>query len=383
MVSIITTLRLTSKFNSSVPGRWYIDPSAERRRPTPNKEGANSFPISRTASIPVFVPDKTNPAVSKDVEVAIIPASGLRGHLRTIAANRIFAALRRRGEKISFRLTHVIQSGAATAKPAKEVVGFDEASPSCRHPFVGLLGGGPVMIPSTLTQSDGIPVCESTRDAGLLPRELSPDIPIAQDQFPASLVGYEFSSRIDQMLRATGDAPLDLVEQGGEELAKWLVTLGEGRLKRDAKDKAKSAPKEEAKEESEEPTASIDTGKIGIGGISYREFVIPGLHFVAKQSIDNEISGDASVGLFILNLVDFANEQRHGGCGRVGYGTFDLTASLTLADGTVINPIKNINGKYSVDDSSEFISKALAEWKAVEDSITGKELNDLFFADAS
>src|ERR1035437_4937571 len=170
----------------------------------------------------------------------------------------------------------------------------------------------------------------------------------------------------DSVMTASGEAPLDIVENAGAELSGWLGALSESKQRKNA---AKDLVKNPAEVTDKAP---VNNTMVGLQHVFYREYIAPGTWLVSEQHIDDEITGKASVGCFLKALANFANEQSYGGCSRVGYGKFDLMTFMDVGNGQQVSPIINSNGKFVVNDASEYVVEAIAAWEKVASEVTGK-----------
>ena len=112
---------------------------------------------------------------NRSPEVPVFRANDLRGRLRRFAADVIFGKLLKRDQKISLEAYHGMTCGAVTGRPTPDL-DFALAIKSGIHPFLGLFGGGPRMVRSSLQISPAWAITKPASSQIAMSRIASPMI---------------------------------------------------------------------------------------------------------------------------------------------------------------------------------------------------------------
>ena len=283
--SIEGVLKLTAPLHVATPGERYVTLDTlyvTHKKPDEQTEYTG---ITATTVYPVAVTeeDKLEAALPKDYrspEVPVFPANDLRGRLRRLAAELIFDNLQARGQKISLETYHGMTCGAVTGQPTPGL-DFDLATKSGVHPFLGLFGGGPRLVRSSLQISPAWAITSSTLSAGVIPNRYESDR-VTDDGY---LLKPLFFRRVDDALEFYSGTTSLTVRNYSESVAKWLKDEG-----------AQSADRD----------AGTTRSKLRIRTFSAVQYVVPGTRFYVDVRIDTSRTGPASLGLLIHKLARLA-----------------------------------------------------------------------------
>lgn len=365
-------LKLTSPLHVATPGQRIINLDDLSIR-SGNADGDKKLNVTPTTHYPLALSEdemlnhglqQTQDAENSDAApspgspdrsifyLPVFPANDARGRLRRFAADQIFDLLKARGQQISLGTYHGMTCGAVTGQPNKEG-DFDLAVKSGTHPFLGLFGGGPRMVPSCLQVNTLWPVLSTTISAGLVPLRYEDEkINIRPWKLTASM----FYRRIDDALVfSDGHAELTIKEYSSA-VAEWINELG-------------SAKSDEGK--SVRSKKQLKT----FGAIQY---VIPGTRLYTEIKINTERTKLAGLGLLIHAVAAFATTQAIGGWGRIGFGNFEPQLDLITPEGVRVPLlIKNELG-YEPNAEPDPVSDALDAWAEAASTITAPELEQLY-----
>lgn len=286
------------------------------------------------------------------VHMPIFPANDARGRLRRHAAAEIFNLLRSRGEMVSLPTFHAITCGAATGELNKDAT-LDLILESGKHAFLGLFGGGPRMVDSSLKVHTLWPITSTTIKAELVPmRYEDRKVPSGANRLTRAM----FYRRIDDALVfSTGLTEL-VVKEYSSAVADWIVELGSAK--------------------SEDGTKIRSAKQLHTFGAV--EFVIPGTRLYSEIKVDTERVGLGALGLLIHAVAGFANKQGIGGWSRIGFGNFESEFELlTPANGRVPLLTKSESG-YEPNADADEIAEALDAWAAASTTVTALELERLY-----
>lgn len=345
---------LVSPLHITDPGQVYYNPDTRRLT-----AGQTAFPCSRTKTIPLPAARIERAAAgaggeeaedTKRQTVPYIPGNTLRGGLRRAAARLLNEALEKRGEQVSFDLQHILLCGSASASP-DGFCAVTEAVAAAKHPFAGLFGGGSKLIWGRSSIANAYPVTAATIEAGLVPESYAEHSPASG--WLTTVLTY---AKVDDFLRGTARVPT-VVANFAEEIQKWTAALAASREKRDSKD--------------------ANSKKLGLATVFAKEVVIPGAKFHSSHQLDTEFAGPAMLGLYIVALARFANEQRLGGGWREGLGRFALSASLRDGNGGV-EILTTQGDEYAPNTAVPAVAQAVAAWQEFAETVTARSLDEVF-----
>ena len=360
-------LKLTAPLHVATPGERYVTLDTlyvTHKKPDEQTEytgitATTVYPVAVTeedkleVGLPIPTKDGTG-ETKKDYrspEVPVFPANDLRGRLRRLAAELIFDKLQARGQKISLETYHGMICGAVTGQPTPGL-DFDLAIKSGVHPFLGLFGGGPRLVRSSLQISPAWAITSSTLSAGIIPNRYESDR-VTDDGY---LLKPLFFRRVDDALEFYSGTTSLTVRNYSESVAKWLKDEGA-------------------------QSADGDTGtrrsKLRIRTFSAVQYVVPGTRFFVDVRIDTSRTGLASLGLLIHALAHLATKQSIGGWVRNGFGRFETSLYLVLPDAGRLPVLVKQEGVYT-PNATGLIADALDAWAEAESRITVEELEDLY-----
>ena len=288
-------------------------------------------------------------------DVPFVPANSIRGRLRRAGCDVVHEVLRTRGEKVSLGVWHGMMCGAVTGQPNKKLT-FDYIQQASRHPFLGLFGGGPGLVPSSLRLSTAWPIVSATVDNGMVPAKFADGSLVGNYQNTFLLRQVLFSKRIDDALVFQGmDSMAGIVEDHANAVVEWAKSV---ESKTD--ENGEAGPREKAKLET----------------FGAYEVVVAGTRLFLPLEVDLAHIGLSGYGLFLLALSGFCKKQgRHlGGLARHGFGTYianftDDSGERVLTDACEPNP------------ANDSVMEAIKEWDAVKGSLTAAELEYLYALD--
>ena len=367
LYTIEGVLKLTSPLHVASPGARYVELDTlqvTNRKPDKNKEytgitATTAYPIAITEedTLEVAYPspakerDGDTKRANRSPEVPVFPANDLRGRLRRFAADVIFGKLLERNQKISLEAYHGMTCGAVIGRPTPGL-DFALAIKSGIHPFLGLFGGGPRMVRSSLQISPAWAITSTTLKTGVVPNRYESDC-VTHDWH---LLRPLFFRRVDDALEFYSGTTSLTVQNYSEAVAKWL--------------------KDEGAQSADGDTGTVRS-KLRIRTFSAIQYVVPGTRFHFDARIDTSRTGLAALGIFVHALAHFATKQCIGGWVRNGFGRFETSLSLVLPDGGRFPVLVRQGGVYT-PNAMDLIADALDEWAAAENRITVEELEDLY-----
>ena len=360
-------LNLTAPLHVATPGERYVTLDTlyvTHKKPDEQTEYTGImvttvYPVAVTeedkleVGLPIPTKDRTG-ETKKDYrspEVLVFPANDLRGRLRRLAAELIFDNLQARGQKISLETYHGMTCGAVTGQPTPGL-DFDLAIKSGVHPFLGLFGGGPRLVRSSLQISPAWAITSSTLRAGVIPNRYESDRVIDDGYLLKPL----FFRRVDDALEFYSGTTSLTVRNYSESVAKWL--------------------KDERAQSADGDTGTTRS-KLRIRTFSAVQYVVPGTRFYVDLRIDTSRTGLASLGLLIHALARLATKQSIGGWVRNGFGRFETSLYLVLPDAGRLPVLVKQQGVYT-PNATGLIADALDAWAEAESRITVEELEDLY-----
>ena len=239
------------------------------------------------------------------VDLPVIAANNLAGHLRRHAASIVLDVLRSRGEHVSLPVYSSLMSGAWTGRPDASDMNYGEYVQAKAHPYLGLFGGGPRMMRKGFATFNALPALSWVREFLSIPHvaaEVMPDIPAYR------LTKIFFFRHNDDLADLSNITQLDgTVKNSDELLTKYHAALLEDK------------PKDEG---------GKPKNRVSCFAFSSIEVVLPGTTFDVNFELRDDLT-DAQVGLFLLTLDRFAQTDTLGGWGRNGFGRFAFSAVET------------------------------------------------------
>lgn len=234
--------------------------------------------------------------------VPYYPANGLRGALRRIATDIVLRAI---NENVSIDLYHAMSSGAVTGKPNTNSKGEEFISTvsvetklnNQSNVFLGVFGGGFYMTTGGIIVTDMLPMIPLVQDAGLYPDGIFEDITAPLN--PYEIIETRHFLRGDDVISPQNNKKIPVDKK---EVLDWEATNLRSELENNARN----------------PLALTNFQKY--------DSVIAGTSMTFNIEIKSGLS-NAQIGLLLMSVRDFANEQKLGGKIGVGFGRFiaDLT----------------------------------------------------------
>lgn len=335
-------------------------PTTPIHQTDPNRDGN----YSKTLKTYVFDTHQTR------YEIPFVTGNSIRGQLRRAAAGIVLEAL---GKPVTRALFSVLTSGKASRKDVGMVPTTRATVDGGKNVFAGLFGGGGYMLPSRYSMGPLLPQVAWV-DRALHHSLRAKMIPIeklrykrADDSYGNVPLTHDYilTSR-DDVLAGKGQ---NVIENYEASYDAWYKEVVSGRVAK-AKDKAEKeqALKEGKKVESNGKAISSD-----VAGFNLTEAIVPGLplqfwlRFNAKAS-------DAQIGLMLLAVRDWANDNVIGGASARGYGRFEATIALYDDDREVVGNIFNINDHVM----SYSLSEGVKPWiDAADDALKALKVSDL------
>lgn len=262
----------------------------------PDSQGESAIPDVDAAPVAADAPEKKPPQKPQHtIRVPAIMANNLVGHLRRHAAHHVLAALASKGERVSLPVYSCLQCGAWTGRPDGNDLLYSEYVKARQHPYLGLFGGGPRMIRRAFRAANAMPGLQSLREALHIPHIGQP---------------------MPEVRRLTQVA----IFRRNDDLADLVNLSQAAQTLKDFESSIKVYQ-----------TAVLEGGKKDGGGrassftFSSLEFVTPGTAFDLSFDFLDDLT-DAQMGLFLLSMDRFAEQDLLGGYTRNGFGRFVIDA---------------------------------------------------------
>ena len=326
---VLTTL---TPLNISEPSDARVDPATGRV----SRFGDAGFPCTVTTHLRVVAnaPEAVSPTGERlpiDDQTArkptlesvpVVPANTLSGLLRRSGARIIFDSLERRGVTIPLSYYNILCCGAFTGNPDKEAPGLAQIRAASHDPYFGIFGGGPRMYAKRSRVDTGLPLCSEI--AQFVPDGLGSHLvhltPSKMTQVLWMRRGDDVSTmrNVEQMQSTITDFADAMDEYLGDSVDRKAALSTRSELKKTAAAARKSGDKVAAKAASEGVTESASRGVASLTAI---QVVSPGVPFHFRV----ELAGnDAQLGLLLLSVERFAQNQALGGRVAKGFGRFRL-----------------------------------------------------------
>lgn len=325
-------MRLTSPLHISSPRLTYWDASNGQF-----SSKSSSVVATRNTSFPLAIRlhhellhngNDSRPA--HNIRYPIIPANTLRGRLRRMAAERIFAAIRSKGERLSLDAVHVLTCGASSGRPEGGPTSLDDRDIQVAHPYFSTFGGGPKLFRSGFQVASALPVNRVTIDEGYVPVSQEP---YATTQTRTS--DFFFGTHIrrgDDVLDFVPDLDDTLIANYPAVMKQWIAACAKNKDDRAADRLAKKQAKQQQSAPATEtpPAETADgspanvrrekTKKSILESIVMCECVVPGTVFYSDITFSPWMS-DAAKGCLMHAVFD-AMQQPIGGKVANGLGRF-------------------------------------------------------------
>lgn len=332
MLSIEGTLRLTSPLHvSAFENSWRLN---DERRAIQGDNGGK--PLTRMTR-EVYV-DKENVVC----EVPVFAGNGFRGRLRRFAARRVQDAI----GPVSIDTYHGLNCGAVSGRPAKDSITVSGAAKARENVYMGLFGGSPALYRSRYRAFDAMPVTDTTIGIGVVPERYAALAPVRRfgDQTrparPDELLFFLDFNRIDDALRFRDPEAHLMIKDYDTALADWMTKVSDNRTAVAASKDAVAANK--AKKGKDRQTVE-KVSKSSIDAMSAIEALAPGTNLYFRIHLDDSVN-DAQAGFLMLTVADMVKQNRLGGWGRNGLGTFIADLSV-YEDGEHLSPLLSQEGR--------------------------------------
>jgi len=281
--------------------------------------------------------------VGENGPVPVIPANNIAGRLRRHAAELVLKAIVAKGEKVSLQAYSSLMCGAVSSAPDKRDLSYAEYKKSAEHPYLGLFGGGPRMLPRKVRVMNGVPF----RDNIILAMENQMH-PNANKYLENTHITMAWTCRRNDDLMELVNVPLQesSIENYLEEIQKRQALIME----------------EKSKERS----------KISTFSFSSLEFILPGTHF--NMGFELDVDNAAQVGLFLMSLDSFVSKERIGGKSVNGFGAF------LLKDVILIDEKKDENIIFAGDRLNQFstvVKPYLNAWASAAGNIDVASIEEM------
>ena len=315
------------------------------------------FPCTRVQEMKIASDGETDDNgnyVAKINRVPLIAANNLAGRLRRHAAKLFLAALRGKGQTVNINTYSALMCGAVTGAPDKREMTYEEFNTFSAHPYVGLFGGGPRMLPRNVRIHDAVPITHATSV-------------LAGNTGHPHAEGYaqDGISMTNVLMFRRNDDIKELIDVDTQSSS--ITDYEEAFNARQSVIIAEKASKK-AGETSEGAKSSTET-------FSAMEIVVPNINFSSVFELD--VDNLAQVGLFLASLDSFAQTERLGGQSRNGFGRFTLNdVIITTEEGEQIDSIFN-NG--DMNKENDLVKTCLDAWYKAAEQVDSTEIDDIYF----
>lgn len=310
-------------------------------------------------------------------QVPFITANSVRGGIRRAAARAVLEALRAKHRQVSRETFLCLVRGSMSRQGlAAGGATFKQQQAGASDPFVGLFGGGPLMFHSRFHMGmDLLPMIQSTRH--LMPTDLREECVnltytkngVVMDGFPAMLIEDRLIAPRDDFAAGAG---ADYVENYAEAYAEHIGNvMSERQAKKTQKAEAKASGQFIA--EGDKVKSSSD-----LSNFAMFEAIVPGTKLAFSARLSD--ATDAQIGLAIMAIRDWANENSLGGGSSRGLGRFTPALSF-IVDGVRKVDRQLLHGEapwYTLDEACAPYVRAAEE--AIAD-VTPEALAELFPVD--
>lgn len=268
-----------------------------------------------------------------------ITSNSVRGLTRRAGAEIVLTTL---GKPVSRELFSILTRGAAgrsdiSAEPTVDAMVFGG-----RNVFAGLFGGGPYMLHSRFSMGPLIPALAWT-ERYLHPALRDKAIPLEYLTYKVDDIVRDAPLTTDIILTGKDDLLMgrgqQYVENYQESLKNWLGHVSSGRAAKAAKKEADTQAKE-ARKKGDKPSApEAPTAKSSdLQGFNFIEAMLPGTPLQFWLRLKPHAT-PAQVGLALMSVRDWANQNTVGGMSARGFGSFEASLSLYDSDTQVCENI--------------------------------------------
>lgn len=288
---------------------------------------------------------------NSNMPLPVITANNIAGRVRRHVATQVLNAAKAAGKKVSLQAYSSLMCGAVGGAPDKRDLTYAEYKKSADHPYIGLMGGGPRMLPRKMRVLNALPICDATKD--LMGSLMHPDANNHLQEPNRMTQAWTFRHNDDLMELVNVPLQESSIENYEQEIqARQAAILAE-------KSKGRST------------TSTF--------AFSSFEFVIPGAKFNMVFELDcNEVQ----IGLFLKALDSLASTERLGGQTRNGLGAFTLSDVIIkdMDSGTVYGNDGESdkifdNGRLNVEH--KMVKPLLAAWANAAASIDVASIEEM------
>jgi CRISPR type IV-associated protein Csf2 len=351
IIEIQCVLTLNSPLHVADPASHYA--SVDSRYPVAaSKAPQGFFPCTATQKMRIHSRDQDS--LHKPTQVPFIPANSIRGRLRRCAASIIFDVLRDRGEQLSIGAYHGMSCGAVTGQPAKGLP-FSYIQQARQHPFLGVFGGGPRLVPSAMTLGTAFPVVEETIQIGLVPDTLQSYSCGTSN----NITDVFFARRIDDVTVFRGRfSDEQIIKDGANEILKWAELTSS------------------IKDVDDDGNTTASRNPLKLDSWSAYEVVLPGVTFSFSLELNIDHVGTAGYGLLLLSLQNFVRGRGKylGGLQRHQFGGYN--AEWKDSTGNIV-----MDAQGNLNMALPHVVEALSDFESAKASITAAEIEALYQLD--
>lgn len=318
----------------------------------PNREGN----MSRTLKTWAFDTDH------RRHQVPFVTGNSLRGQLRRQAAEIALDAL---NKPVSRALFSCMTSGKASRKDIGLPPTTTAVVEGGRNVFAGLFGGGGYMLPSRYTMGPLWPVvawCHAWLHPALRDQMVPAEKLTFESGHDIPLVTEIILTSRDDVMAGKGQ---DRIEDYQKSFEAWVSGVSAGR----AAKAANKASQAEAKKKGEKVDAGDGKAiSVDVSGFNLVEAIIPGTPLQFWLRVHSEAT-EAQIGLMLLAIRNWANENVIGGASARGFGRFEAQLALYDDEQELVPNIFNLDGHATAytlhDDVSSYVKAAEAALAAL------------------
>lgn len=317
--------------------------------------------------------------------VPVLPSNSLRGQWHRHCLSILTDALLEKGEFITKDTYQMLSNGGMIGGAESGPLTIGEAVRAHKHVYVGLWGGGPRLLPSSVVTCDLMPVCAETVQAGIVPQKLlgfAPQITVkiddaASESQPATasqLIWRRMFKRNDDMMSLNRDA-VDRFQALGEDgqaivQAHQIEQMGFREDRRTAKeDKKDSRLLTDEEKDAQKKKDLVNFLEI--------EVVAPGTVWPVDLRLGSTCTA-AQIALAAASLTRLINTQRFGSFSRWGFGQYRAYLDVIRDDVKIASIVYDAESQshhlvYAEPGYEEALSAALQD-------LSAKELNEFAMA---
>jgi CRISPR type IV-associated protein Csf2 len=357
MLKVTAILRTKSPLHIASPGEARIDTKTGHiYRDSSQSPSTAACTATQTQSILLTdAQAEERKRVSDDVPV--IPANSIRGRIRRTGAKVIKDHLLKRNEKLTLEAYHTLMAGSPNGYPDSVLPSVGEYLKAATHPFFGVFGGGPRLLPSRLKTDTAYPINKTTLECGI--------VPSAMEEYSTHTWNTQavMFRRVDDALTMTDPQLLEVVDDVVKNVEDW-------------RELTSSISQEAEGQEAEENNSSFR----GVRSWTGHEIVRVGTCFYFQASLDSY--NEALRGLFLKAIEGFFNLQNLGGWSRNGYGQYNvidpqISFSLMNEENQYHStPFIKINadGQYQLDEDIDEVESYLLALEESLETVTAADI---------